>query len=200
MDLSRTIMAKSDQLNADDLVGGPLTIKIADIKPVEGDQQQPLAIHYGDQDGKVWKPCKSMRRVLVAVWGADGKAFIGRRLTLFRDPSVMWGGVAVGGLRISHMSHLETAMTIVISASKTKKKPVKILPLADEPQETTQDPIDLSEIVAIVGEDAINAYLASIKWINQGETHANLAQDKAQQVIDNQGGFLAAINKHKNGE
>lgn len=150
MDLSRTIMAKSDQLNADDLVGGPLTIKIQDIKAIEGDQQQPLAIHYGDQDGKVWKPCKSMRRVMIHLWGSNGKAFIGRRLTLFRDPSVKWGGVEVGGLRISHMSDIAEATTMVISASKTKKKPIKILPL---PAEVVAAPVDLSEIVAIVSAE-----------------------------------------------
>lgn len=197
MDLSRTIMAKSDQLNADDLVGGPLTIKIQDIKAIEGDQQQPLAIHYGDQDGKVWKPCKSMRRVMIHLWGSNGKAFIGRRLTLFRDPSVKWGGVEVGGLRISHMSDIAEATTMVISASKTKKKPIKILPL---PAEVVAAPVDLSEIVAIVSAESINHYLLSIQWIKQGETYQDLAQDKAQQVIDNQGGFLAAINKQKAGE
>jgi hypothetical protein len=194
MDLSRTIMAKSDQLNADDLVGGPITITVQEIKAVEGDQQQPIAILYGDQDGKAYKPCKSMRRVLVAVWGTDGKAFIGRRMTLYRDPSVMWGGVAVGGLRISHMSNLDTAMTMVISASKTKKKPIKILPLPDE------QPQNLTEIADSVGQDAINDYLLSIEWIKTGETHAALAQDKIKTVLDNEGAFLAAINKHKTGE
>ena len=194
MDLSRTIMAKSDQLNADDLVGGPLTITIQDIKPVENDQQQPLAIHYGDADGKVYKPCKSMRRVMVAVWGTDGKAFIGRSLTLFRDPSVMWGGVAVGGLRISHMSHLDQAMTIVISASKTKKKPVKILPLVMEA------PQNVDNIAAMVGQEAMQSYLVSIQWIKEGDKYTALPAEKVKQILDNEGAFLAAINKHKAGE
>ena len=31
VDLSKTIIAKSDQLNADDLLGGPITITIEDV-------------------------------------------------------------------------------------------------------------------------------------------------------------------------
>jgi hypothetical protein len=193
MDLSRTIMAKSDQLNADDLVGGPITIKIESIKAIEGDTQQPIAIHYGDPDGKVWKPCKSMRRVLVAVWGADGAAFVGRRLTLYRDPSVMWGGVEVGGLRVSHMSNLETAMTVVLSASKTKKKPVKILPLPDEVAQ------NIDNIVAMVGQDACESYLVSIQWIKKGDKYTALPAEKVKTILGNEGAFLAAINKHKAG-
>jgi len=194
MDLTNTITAKSDQLNADDLVGGPITITIADIKAIESDKQQPIAIYYGDAEGKAYRPCKSMRRVLVAIWGKDGKQFVGRRMTLFRDPTVTWGGVCVGGIRISHMSNMATETTLVMSASKTKKKPIKILPLIDEVDLKTA----VSQLANQVGEANINAYLISINWIKEGENYNQLAENYCASIIDNAGSFMAAVNDYKN--
>jgi hypothetical protein len=87
MDLSKTIIPKSDQLNADDLVSGAMTIKIRDIK-AGADEQQPVNLYFEGDNNKPYKPCKSMRRLLVQIWGADGTKYIGRSMTLFRDDSV----------------------------------------------------------------------------------------------------------------
>src|ERR1700760_592135 len=111
IDLSHTITAKSDQLNADDLIGNSITIKITALTLDKG--EQPLAISYEGDKGKPYKPCKSMRRVLVGVWGKDGNVYIGRLLTLYRDEKVTYGGLNVGGLRISHMSHITDPVTLV---------------------------------------------------------------------------------------
>jgi hypothetical protein len=48
-----------------------------------------------------------MRRVLVAMWGAEASAYVGRSLTLFRDPDVKFGGMETGGIRISHATHID---------------------------------------------------------------------------------------------
>lgn len=103
-DLSATIDPKSNQMNADDLIGGPKTITITRVSANQSSTEQPIAISYQGDNGKPYFPCKSMRRVLVSVWGKDGAAYAGRSLTLYRDPTVTWGGLAVGGIRISHMS------------------------------------------------------------------------------------------------
>lgn len=100
MDLSQTIIPKSDQLNADDLIGGTRTIRISSVSA--GNAEQPVVIHFDGDNGRPYKPGKSMRRVLVCLWGNDSAAYIGRRLTLYRDPSVKFGGEDVGGIRISH--------------------------------------------------------------------------------------------------
>src|SRR5690606_25044456 len=99
VDISSTIIAKSDQLNADDLIGGPITVTITNVSLTES-PDQPLTINYDGDNGRPYKPCKSMRRVLAAAWGNDGSKFIGRRVTLFRDPRVKWAGQEVGGVRI----------------------------------------------------------------------------------------------------
>ena len=126
VDLSDTIIPKSDQLNADDLIAGPRTVKIISVARASTPEQPISITHDG---GKPYFPCKSMRRVLVQVWGKDGLAYIGRSMTLFRDPDAMFGGMKVGGIRISHMSHLERDMTMALTASKAQRKPFTVKPL-----------------------------------------------------------------------
>jgi len=129
----QTVIPKSDQLNADDLIGGQYkTIKITKVSLLAG--EQPIAINYDGDNGKPWKPCKSMRRVLINVWGGDGNKYIGRSLTLYRDDSVKFGGVDVGGLRISHMSDITEPKTMAITATRANRKPFTVKPL------TTQQP------------------------------------------------------------
>ena len=94
LDLSKTIAPKSEQLNADDLIAGPRTITVTSVKLVAEDQ--PVAIHFAGDEGKPYKPCKSMRRVLVRAWGADGRKYVGKSMTLFLDEQVRFGGAAVG--------------------------------------------------------------------------------------------------------
>lgn len=127
-DMTAAIVPKSDQLNADDCISGPITIKIASVT-IRGGQEQPVSIHYENDNGKPYKPCKSMSRVLVAAWGPDANAYVGRGLTLYRDPGVKWAGMDVGGLRISHMTDIETAMTMALTATKGSRKPFTVKPL-----------------------------------------------------------------------
>lgn len=134
-DMSPTIVAKSDQVNADDLIGGPMTIKIREVKILPSDQ--PVNIYF-DGSEKAFRPCKSMCRVLVSLWGSDSKQYIGKRLRLYRDPSITWAGVQVGGIRISHASHIDGPQTIMISEKRGKRSPIKVLPLIDEPKPQPQ--------------------------------------------------------------
>lgn len=132
-DMSATITPKSDQINADDLIAGPRTITIRDVKIAPG-TDQPVAVYFQGDDGKPYLPCKSMRRVMVSVWGPDASVYTGRSMTLFRDPSVTWGGMEVGGIRISHMSHIESKTVVVLTATKKARKPFTVLPLVVAPK------------------------------------------------------------------
>lgn len=131
-DLSATIAPKSDQLNADDLIVGPKTITITRVTSKPSSEDQPTSIYFEGDNGKPYKPCKSMRRVLIQVWGKDGRAYVGRRMTLYRDPNVMFGGVAVGGIRISHMSHIDEPRTMALTATRASRKPYTVQPLKDD--------------------------------------------------------------------
>lgn len=127
-DMTPVIQPRSDQINADSLTGGPITIRVTgvDIKP---GAEQPITVHYEGENGKPWRPCKGMARAMVAAWGADATEYKGRSLTLYTDPTVTWGGLAVGGIRISHMSHIERDMVFMNTVSRGKKAPMKIKPL-----------------------------------------------------------------------
>ena len=128
MDISSTLAAKSNQLNTDDLISGPITITISSVSA--GSPEQPVAIGYEGDQGKPWYPCKSMRRVLVAAWGADASQYAGRRVTLFRDPEVMYGGIKVGGIRLSHLSDINGPLSIALTVTRQKRAPYRVQPLA----------------------------------------------------------------------
>lgn len=133
-DLTQTIIAKSDQVNADDLTGGPRTITITKVSADTSSSEQPIVISI-EGDSKVYKPCKTVRRLLVAVWGANGAEYVGRSVTLYRDPTVKWGGLEVGGIRISHMSHIDKPVTIALTATRGNKRPVTVSPLVVKRQD-----------------------------------------------------------------
>lgn len=129
MDLSDSIIPKSDQMDYSDFIAGPRTVTITEVRP-GASSEQPVDILLSEFD-RPWRPAKSMRRVLVAAWGADSNNYIGRRMTLFGDPSVKWGGIAIGGIRLSHVSHITKPLTIALTESKGKRKPFSVDPLPD---------------------------------------------------------------------
>lgn len=131
VDMAKTIAPRSDQLNADDLISGPLTITITAVKGNDS-PEQPVSIHFEGDNGKPYKPCLSMRRVMVKAWERDAKAYVGRRMTLFRDDKVQFGGMAVGGIRISHMSHIDRDLTMALTATRAKRTPYTVKPLRAE--------------------------------------------------------------------
>lgn len=127
-DMSAVIVPKSDQMNADDLLVGPRTITIRDVTIRPG-TEQPVSIFYEGDNGKPWKPCKSMARVLVHAWGPDAHAYIGRTVALYCDPKVKWGGMLVGGVRISHLSGIDREMVMALTETKGRKAPFIVKPM-----------------------------------------------------------------------
>ena len=124
-DLRDTIVPKSDQLNADQLVGGPITVTVTAVRRGSGDDQ-PVTVHYENEGGRPYKPCLTMRKVLIFAWGEDGEQWIGRMMTLYNKRDVKWGGVEVGGIRISHMSHVDGDIKLSLAATRGKKEPIII--------------------------------------------------------------------------
>lgn len=152
IDLRGTIKPKSDQINADDLIGGPVTIRITGVSVAEG--EQPVSISFDGDGGKPFKPGKSMRRVLVNLWGPDGETYVGRSLTIYRDEQVIYGGVEVGGIRISHMSHLQRETTMALTATKAKRKPFTVRPLVvDKPADKAALAVEALLARIVSGED-----------------------------------------------
>jgi len=139
--LRDTVTPKSNQLNADDLISGPITITITSVKRSDGDQ--PISIGYEGDNGRPFLPCKSMRRVMIHAWGDDGRVWVGKSLTVYNDPEVKWAGVKVGGIRISHLSDIGRTMDIALTATKGKRTPYQVKPLTVATTEPATYPDDL---------------------------------------------------------
>jgi hypothetical protein len=139
VDMSQFIAPKSDQLNSDDLIGGPRTITITRVTGNEGNAEQPVNIFYAEDEAHPFRPCKSMRRVMVKIWGADASKYVGRSMTLYRDPKVKWGGMEVGGIRISHMTGLDKPETMALTETRSARKPYTVQPLKDVPAPSGKD-------------------------------------------------------------
>ena len=125
MSLRDTIEPKSDQLNYDDVASAPITDEVVGLK--QGTNEQPVIVRL--KMHRDYKPCKSMRRVLVAAWSDKGKNWIGQSLTLCGDPTVKFGGVEVGGVRISHVTGIDKPLTLMLTTTRSKRKPYTVEPL-----------------------------------------------------------------------
>lgn len=128
LDITDTLAPKSDQLDAVDLLGGPRTFTIAEV--TKGNDEQPVQVRLAEFP-RVWRPGKSMRRVLAACWGPQAEAWTGRRVTLYCDPAVKFGGEAVGGTRISHLSHIDKAAKIPLLVTKGRSAIFTVQPLVE---------------------------------------------------------------------
>lgn len=125
-EFTRTNAAKSDQMNAVDLIAGPMAFMITDVR-MTGAVDQPVAISV-DGYAQPWKPSKTFRRVLTAAWPDEPSEWIGRYVVLWCDPDITWAGEKVGGIAISHMSHIDGEKRFKLNESKSKKKTVIVQP------------------------------------------------------------------------
>ena len=180
LDMSAFIAAKSDQLNADDLMDSPKTITITKVTAQADSADQPVSVHYAGGEGRPFKPCKTCRRIMVAVWGKDASKYVGRSMTLYRDPDVQFGGMKVGGIRISHMSHIEADKTVALLVTRGRKAPFKIEPLKNAQSETDFDTIDPAQESRRKAEQWTDQYIAAVKDCTDTEALVELQTRSAK--------------------
>lgn len=185
MDIGDTIQATSEQLDAVDLLAGPRTFTIERVS--KGNAEQPVQIHLAEFP-RPWRPGKSMRRVLVACWGADASQYVGRRVTLFCDPSVKFGGEEVGGTRIRALSHLDKPRTIPLLVTRGRSAPYRVQPLVEDLPPARAVGVDtMAELLALFERKGIPeaAQLAGVNRITGGSATALevLTEDQARRVI-----------------
>lgn len=174
-DFQAALAPKSDQINAQDLIAGDMTVTIAGVKVTPG-TEQPVSIRLEGMD-KVWRPCKTTGRILMAAWGPDTSIYPGRSVQIYLDPEVKWGGMKVGGIRIRAMSHIDGELRLALAESKQNRKLVVVKPLAGAPRRAdpprTVQPaqgaagegraVKLAKAAAERGTDAFRA------WFNSDE-------------------------------
>jgi len=177
LDLRHTIVPKSDQLNADQLIGGPLTITVSRVSAPGGDQ--PVTINYEGDGGRPFKPCLTMRKVLVLAWGHDGNKWPGKSLRVFNDPAVRFGKDEVGGVRISHLSDIPKDISVRLAATKGKKALYEIKKLADGDTEL------IAAIKAAPDLDALKAaFEAALRVTKDADRRAAFTAEKDRRKLE----------------
>lgn len=151
MDISTAAAPRSDQINADDLIGGPQLVTITEVR--KGSDEQPVEIVTAEFGPKrPYRPGKSMIRVLIAAWGPQASEYTGRRLMLYRDASITFGKDAVGGIRISAMSDIKSRLTLALTVTRGRRSPYTVEPLPDAPPPIDEDTV--ADLMRAISEAA----------------------------------------------
>jgi hypothetical protein len=169
VDISDTLAPNSDQLDAVDLLSGPRTFLIERVS--KGNAEQPVNIHLADFP-RPWRPGKSMRRVLVACWGKDAAEYVGRRVTLFCDPEVKYGGQAVGGTRIAALSHIDKPKQVPLLVTRGKSAIFTVKPLTEPvsspPQKAAPEPtVDRSKLWAALRDNGLDDPAKALAYMSE---------------------------------
>jgi len=167
MDISNTLAPNSDQLDAVDLLSGPQTFTVDRV--TKGNAEQPIQVHFREFP-RPWRPGVNQRRVLGNVWGTDSAEWAGRRLTLFCDQEVAYGGQKVGGIRVSHMSHIQKRTGTPIIPTRGKSTIYNVDPLKEQAPTTHTAPANperdalLAEIKTAAGKANVDLAAVADEW------------------------------------
>ncbi|HST84634.1 MAG TPA: hypothetical protein VLL08_23050 [Kineosporiaceae bacterium] len=140
--MTKSIEPRSDQLNAEDLLSGPRTFTITDVREGSAEQRARVFLAEGPE-GRPWIPNVTMCRLMVLGWGQESDDWHGKRVTLYRDPDVRFGRDQPGGIRISHMSGIRKPLTANLTVTRGKREPYRVEPLSDQvPPAKVPGPMD----------------------------------------------------------
>ena len=126
VNIDATLAPKSDQLDAIEL-SQPRTITIRAV--TAGSGEQPINVYFDGDDGRPFRPSKTVRRILREAWGNRGSDWVGKSATLYNDKTVKYGGIEVGGVRVSHVSHIDSPITMMLPVTRGKFAKYHIQPL-----------------------------------------------------------------------
>jgi hypothetical protein len=102
---------------------------------------------------------------MVMAWGVEASAYSGRRLTLYRNPEITFGKDKVGGIEISHLSHLGKPLTVALTATRGKRKSFTVKPLAEAAPSPTTIPDDVrANTQKAIANGTVPDYLA---WLGE---------------------------------
>lgn len=184
-----TAEPRSDQINSDDFIGSAQTYTIANVRV--GSAEQKYDIELAEIKDKAWRPPLTMLRLLMHAWGDESDDWIGRRVTLYRDESVRFGSDSVGGIRISHMSHLPGGKPLTVKLTKTRgrKQNYTVEPLPDAPppivdDEATEFEARITASATLADLDAIAADLKA-RDLGAHRKHLLAAWSERRAAIEN---------------
>ena len=180
IDVSHTIIAKSDQLNALDLPPSETIVKIIDVK-VMADKDQPVHLHLEGREGRPYKPCLSMRRILVNAWGQYAEQWIGQSMSLYCDQGVKWAGKEVGGIRIARLTGIDRSVSAPIALNRSMR------------EIHTVDPLVINQAIATDWEKESQIYIDKIKACTTTQEMEQVKTELGKVWKSIPGEFAAAI-------
>jgi hypothetical protein len=117
-------------------------------------------------------------------------------VTLIRDPEVMYGGIKVGGVRISHLSNLDGPLSIALTVTRQKRAPYRVQPLttpAPAPAPATPAPDPVAAALAACNASGLTELgLAAFCDRVSGGQASTLAQLPAETLARIVGGGISA--------
>ena len=167
-----TAEPRSDQWNADDFLGGARTFTIAGVKDGTAEQKYDIEL---EGETRAWRPPLGMIRVLMQAWGDESEVWVGRRVTLYRDQTVRFGSDVLGGIRISHLSHIEKPLNLKVTASRGKRVTYTVQPLPDAPKQAdTAIPDEvITQTQRAIAEGKLGEYLT---WLTENGAPAHILE------------------------
>jgi hypothetical protein len=189
-DVTKAIEPKSDQMNAEDLLGGARTFTITRVV-VRESPEQPISVWLAEfPQARPWKPAKTMSKLMALAWTSESDRWVSQRVTLYCDPDVRFGPAVMGGIRISHMSGIgRKPLTANLATTRGKRAPYMVQPIPDGAATPAKAPGPLDQLVWAMNAAQIDhdpaARLAYCRDIVQRElkTAADLTAAELADVI-----------------
>lgn len=180
-DVSFALEAKSDQLNAVDIMGAEPVIKIRSVDVKKGDQ--PVSIYFDGDNNRPWKPCKGMLRILAGAWGRDSSVWVGRYVKLFFEPTVKYAGKEVGGIRIRALSDIdERGVVFALTLNRSQREPYHVTLLKVETKAYPEDKFKSG--LAAMTEAMTEGKMTLQQVIAQCQKTGQLSADQLKQLED----------------
>lgn len=178
-DVSFALEAKSDQLNAVDIMGAEPVIRVRDVKVQKG--EQPVWIYFDGDNNRPWKPSKGMLRLLAGAWGRDSKQWVGKYVRLYFEPTVKYAGQEVGGIRIRSLSDIDArGLTFALTINRQKREPYHVPLLVVE---TAEYPADrFAKALPVMSEKMRNGEMTLQQVIAQCQKTGQLTAEQLAQL------------------
>lgn len=178
-DVSFALEAKSDQLNAVDIMGAEPVIRIREVKVRQGDQ--PVSVYFDGDNNRPWKPSKGMLRVLAGAWGRDSSAWVGKYAQLYFEPTVKYAGKEVGGIRIRALSDIDQrGLSFALRINQKQTEPYHVPLLQVQSNEYPADRFE--KALPVMAEKMKAGEMTLQQIIAQCQKTGQLTQDQLRQL------------------
>ena len=123
------IKKNTDQLNYEDFLGGVTrVVTIAKVEKGRKEAQYDISI---EEDDRYWRPPATILKLLKLAYSEEGADWVGKKAMLYGDPDVKMKGVKVGGIRVSHLSHIDGPLTASLTVTRGQTAVFTVDPLPE---------------------------------------------------------------------